>query len=246
MTKDEFSTKVDSFMNKYYLKFLDADGVYGNQCVDVIKAYFTEVVGISGKARGNAINYWDNCPELDKIANTPSGVPQKGDVIVWNKDIGSQYGHIAIFKQGNSKNFESFDQNFPTGSKCNIVNHSYKGVIGWLRPKNINDTPAAPTIDQKDTKINELTSQIASMNNMIGALNGQIESDSKKIKEQSALLEGNLVHLDELNKKILDLQLTLTDKENTIQSLQKDTLSELTWGQLISIIYEKIRSRKVV
>jgi len=133
---------IDEFFNKYDDQYIDFDGQYGSQCVDLIKAYFNEVVGISSDPRGNAINYWDNCPELEQIPNTLEGVPQKGDVMVWNAGIGSQYGHIAIAKGvGDTVRFDSFDQNFPIGTPCHFQNHNYKSVIGWLRPKNQPTTP---------------------------------------------------------------------------------------------------------
>ena len=37
---------ITQFFLKYNGKYLDEDGVYGAQCVDVIKAYFKEVLGI--------------------------------------------------------------------------------------------------------------------------------------------------------------------------------------------------------
>ena len=55
-------------------------------------------------------------------------------MIIWNKLLG-QYGHVAVFLEGDNKKFKSFDQNYPVGSACHIQDHDYKAVMGWLRPK---------------------------------------------------------------------------------------------------------------
>lgn len=140
MTRSEFNNKVDQFFAKYDDRKVDFDGIYGAQCVDEIKFYFQEVIGIEPRARGNAVNYWDNCPELTQIPNTPTGVPEKGDIVIWNAKIGSGSGHIAIAKGvGDTSNFDSMDQNWPVGSGCHFQAHNYNNVIGWLRAKNIDD-----------------------------------------------------------------------------------------------------------
>ncbi len=74
---------------------------------------------------------------FDWIPNTPTGVPQPGDIIVWGSQVG-QYGHTAIFIDGNAQSFRSFDQNWPVGSAAHIQAHNYTGVLGWLRLKKPN------------------------------------------------------------------------------------------------------------
>lgn len=68
------------------------------------------------------------------ITNTPTGVPSPGDLVVWgaNASVGVPYGHIAVFVSGNTRSFNSFDQNWPLGSRCHIQSHSYTDVQGWL------------------------------------------------------------------------------------------------------------------
>lgn len=125
-------------------KYLDYDGVYGVQCVDLIKYDLDKVFNIKPGAWGNAHAYYDNFydhPELvktfDRIANTPDFVPKKGDIVVWKKALNGAYGHIAIADGvGNTDYFYSYDQNW-TGhnDKCTRIYHSYKYVAGVLRPK---------------------------------------------------------------------------------------------------------------
>lgn len=126
---------VDQFTAKYNNKPIDFDGAYGDQCVDLVQQFSIEVLKISPWGSGNAIGRWANYPKdkFTKIPNSPSGVPQKGDVLIWGKSLG-EYGHIAVFLDGDAKNFRSFDQNFPLNSKCHVQKHNYNGLLGWLRP----------------------------------------------------------------------------------------------------------------
>ena len=119
------------FFIKYNNKFLDFDGVEGNQCVDVIKAYFTEVLGLP-PFKGNAIDYWNNPPiGFKKIAKSWFNSPQPGDILLW--DIG-QYGHIAVCNWSRMFDVGVFEQNNPLNSKCHFDIHNYANVLGWLRP----------------------------------------------------------------------------------------------------------------
>lgn len=127
------------FLNTYNGKFVDFDGAYGNQCFDLVNKWSTTLgyrpfgglyaSGIYSQPQGN----------YSQIPNTPDAVPQAGDIIVWNNRYGGGFGHTGIATgEGNTSYFESFDQNYPTGSPAHLVRHSYDGVIGWLRPNKLN------------------------------------------------------------------------------------------------------------
>lgn len=120
---------------------IDFDHVYGYQCVDLIRQYLVEVLGLPGYTipalgTGGARSVWFNpAPGFLKVPNTPLNVPLKGDIVVWGyyPFVTGFSGHIAVFHEGNVNVFTSFDQNYPKGSLCHLQSHSYKGVIGWLR-----------------------------------------------------------------------------------------------------------------
>lgn len=106
-----------------------------NQCVDNANGFLRDVRNVDIIEHANARDFWDRLPsdKFDKILNTPDGVPQRGDIVIWDA---WEYGHIAIAEgTGDTGWFRSFDQNFPIGSPCHFVDHNYYGVKGWLRYK---------------------------------------------------------------------------------------------------------------
>jgi len=118
---------------KYNGKHLDVDGVYGPQCVDIIKAYFQEVLDVP-VFQGNAIDYWTNPPlGFEKISKGLFNRPNPGDIIIWDTDY-NQYGHIAVCNWSRFLDLGVFEQNNPVGSPCHFNIHKYNNIIGWLRP----------------------------------------------------------------------------------------------------------------
>lgn len=74
---------------------------------------------------------------FDIIKNTPDAIPQAGDLVVWDTSVGVA-GHIAVATgKGNTSSFESLDQNWNGVQRVTVTNHTYSGVLGWLRPKAI-------------------------------------------------------------------------------------------------------------
>jgi hypothetical protein len=123
-----------------------------DQCVDLFRVYNRKVIGGNDMA-GNAVDYFTNYPVVyyDKIPNTPTGVPQLGDVIVWGTTYGT-YGHISVCTDiADTKGFTSFDQNDPLKSKCHFQPHTYNGVLGWLRPKQLPIEESGLTEDERRT-----------------------------------------------------------------------------------------------
>lgn len=134
---------LDQFITKWLGKKADWDGHFQGQCVDLFRYYVEEVLGFpQPKGVAGAKDFWTNYesdPNLknyyDKIPNTPTGVPEKGDVMLWNEKSGGGFGHVSIFIEGTATKFISFDQNWPTLSVCTKTSHTYTNVLGWLRPK---------------------------------------------------------------------------------------------------------------
>lgn len=135
MTFNEFCQDVNG-------KSLDYDGLYGYQCVDLIKVYLDWCFGIKPGAWGNAKDYWNalNKPGMSdyfyKVPNTRDLVVQRGDIVVWGAMRGNPYGHVAIgLGEGDVNGFQSLDQNWGT-PYVRQVGHNFDGVLGVLRLKN--------------------------------------------------------------------------------------------------------------
>ena len=139
--------KLDDFVKKYDGKQVEVAGSIGaeNQCVDLVNLYIRDMWG-------KKIIEWTNAKDFpsklydgyEYIKNTPDGVPNRGDVIVWGSGAGGGYGHIAIVLEATVNSFKSFDQNWSTKEYCKIENHRYNNVIGWFHPKgNMSDDEIA-------------------------------------------------------------------------------------------------------
>ena len=134
--------RVEDFFEKYNNKYVDYDGFYGTQCVDLVQYYNKEVVGGSFLAGEGAADIWKTYPKdkYKRRENTPEGVPEKGDIVIWDRIPNNKYsyGHIAIFNKGNVHEFTAFAQNRPQGSPSHFqYEQNYHLVLGWLRPKNM-------------------------------------------------------------------------------------------------------------
>lgn len=124
------------FKMKYMGKKPDYDGVYGAQCVDLIKLYATEVIG-SPPLYGDAHTYVKNPLPADYNyhRNSPFYIPSPGEIAIWNTNVGDGYGHAAIVLEAKLMWFVSLDLNWPKGAAVKLVRHNYKNVVGFLNPK---------------------------------------------------------------------------------------------------------------
>jgi hypothetical protein len=82
------------FVDKWNNKGCDWDSYYGFQCMDLAHQYAHDVVGHDFAPAPAAKDVWNQSPEgYDKIKNTPDGIPQKGDIIIWGIGVGPYLFH---------------------------------------------------------------------------------------------------------------------------------------------------------
>lgn len=131
----------DDFLIKYNGVYVDFDGYYGAQCMDLMHQYVYDVLGLTDArilAAPTAKDVYLGTPfgleYFDKIDNTPTGVPQEGDIVFFGTGVGPA-GHVCIFISGDANKFKSFDVNWPVGSPAHVQDHTYGYCLGWLRPK---------------------------------------------------------------------------------------------------------------
>lgn len=111
---------------------IDYDGVYGNQCVDLIKAYYN-YLGVS-PATGNGCDYATNTLP-DGWQRIYQATPQPGDILVYTDG----YGHVAIYEADRVHYHQNFnDSNYPNYSVVQCVGYMYNGLSnpywGVIRP----------------------------------------------------------------------------------------------------------------
>ena len=138
----------DNWVKAFKGKKLNPDGVSGVQCVDLIKHYCKNVIGIDKKYSdtwGNAIEWYTEFEKKPWLKNNFKMLPYKkgmnilkGDIVVF-KSAGS-YGHIAVCTGNqNGSSFEAYDQNYK-GTHAGMTKRSFDfsgnyQPLGFLRAK---------------------------------------------------------------------------------------------------------------
>lgn len=190
---------LDEFVKKYDGRYVEVSGPNSaNQCVDLANEYIRSVLNLPIIPFANAVDF----PTKDKehfnyIENTPEGVPKKGDLVIW----GGSFGHIAIFLDGNASGFNSFDQNYPTGTPCHIQHHTYlrPKVIGWMHPKE-NMDPLQECLAQHTKLVDECTT----LKKTIETLKAEEEAFRVDVANMKLAYEENIKKLNiQLDGKLL-------------------------------------------
>lgn len=139
-------------------KGLDYDGVYGNQCVDLIKYYYAHY-GVAGYARGNAIQYTSNSlpPGWTRVYSNY----QPGDVAVFRAKNGcsvcttGENGHVGIITSIDSVGFNAVNQNYAGRSYCTQNWFHVRCLACAIRPNFTSDTTPPTISNVRITDVNE-------------------------------------------------------------------------------------------
>lgn len=197
------------------------------QCVGLIEVWLDNLGLNTPHLYGNAKALLQNADpsKFDIIPNSPTNVPQAGDVIVWGASWGNGYGHTGIFCSGDVNSFSCFQQNDPTGSTPHAKTYSYTGVIGWLHPKAAVQAPTSQDAlaaclaqheklvteaGQKDATINNLNQQITSLNQQLASKDAEV--DSLKNQLTSVTLRAGLAEAQAADLPSLKDQLAQAEK----------------------------------
>lgn len=202
------------FRKKYLGTKVDWDKKYGGQCVDLFRQYVNDVLELKQpKGVVGAKDFWANY-EKDAILkdnfvlieNTPKAVPQEGDVMIWDAWKGNEFGHIAIFDNGDVNKFTSLDQNYPTLNKVTLTEHSYTNpkVLGWLRPKSMVKK------DQYELFYTELLIKYSELRKRWDERDkefDQLKAENKTLKRENEELKTELnTRLTEFEQAVKDLR----------------------------------------
>lgn len=148
-----------SFKTKWLGRRVDYDGVYGYQCVDLIKQYLAEEFGLKPGAWGNAIDYWyhTNSNILTKLDRLSTSSAKRGDIVVLKGINGNPYGHIGV-ADGDSGiiNVTILEQNGSTGGGSGTGGDAIRTravprwrVVGVLRPKTYKPVLKMPPVGSR-------------------------------------------------------------------------------------------------
>lgn len=143
---------LDQFIVKYNGRYCDFDKNGSFQCVDLMRSFVSEVLGIPGyNSDLPALGNWGHAKDLfikfpvngkyfKKVVNTPTGIPPKGSIVFFKTSILPKWlygidGHVAIVDSATVMQVTLFEQNYPTKSSCKFGIHLYKDCLGWLVKK---------------------------------------------------------------------------------------------------------------
>ena len=134
------------WVKKYEGTKIDYDGVYGVQCVDLIKHYIDKVLEIKPQNIGNAIDYFKKRKTLKYLKENFTAYDykkgfkfKKGDIIVMQGL--SSYGHIAVCSgKYTDAGVYAYDENYKgSGDGMTLRFFEYNGyykIKCILRPVN--------------------------------------------------------------------------------------------------------------
>ncbi|ANM47009.1 lysin [Staphylococcus phage vB_SauS_IMEP5] len=156
MAVTKTKAQAHAYMNKLVGKGWDFDNAFGWQCFDLVNFYWNYLTG--GQLYGlyaKDIPFKNNFNGLATVyENTPSFLPQKGDIVVWNGNWGEGAGHVAIVQSANINTFVSLDQNWWGGGEnktevAQYISHTYDFPMYFIRPH----YKAKTTIKDKVTSV---------------------------------------------------------------------------------------------
>lgn len=218
---------LDQFIKKYTGKFVEYhsfDPAAKFQCVDLANIYIVEVLGYTPIIGTNAQDFPNKAgKEFNYILNTPAGVPNKGDLVIFKS--ADNVGHISIFLQGSTSLFTSFDQNYPTGSPCKTVQHNYRNVLGWLQPKkeSMTDTIAVEkkVFEELVAKSSRADSFAAIGFTSAAQVEQLIRDHKTELENKNAEIASHKSAAEEARKSLNELIVACSKSLNTVQEIEQ-------------------------
>ena len=216
------------FISRWSGQPIDFDGVYPNQCMDLMHFYVYEVLGLTDKyllaapsARQVFTNFKPDWGKFfDKIDNTLTNIPPKGDIIFFSS---GEFGHVSIFIEGDAKNFKSFDANWPVGSLPHIQSHNYAECLGWLHPKTVGYDCEAK-LSKLQLEYNNLQNNLINLKKEFEKLQTDYKTMEKKYISD---LDSKQEHIESLQKTGAEMTAQLSSMQKSYQTLQDQLKANL-------------------
>ena len=145
----------------------DVDGYFGSQCVDLINFYLKKFWNIL--LGGNAIDLLNSAKAkgMTVIYNAPGVNPKAGDIFVMEVPY-HQFGHTGIvLEDSDGYTIKTLEQNIDgnadaliNGGPARFNERDFTGIIGWIRPSNIDYGNENTTTYTEDTTYLRQTPQV--------------------------------------------------------------------------------------
>lgn len=142
MTVNKTKAQAIAYLNTLKGYWWDFDGAFGAQCFDLANMYWNYLTG--GRLAGyyaKDIPFKNNFTGLANVyENTPSFLPQKGDICVLHSGYGGGAGHVFIVWSANLNSLVGLDQNWYGGAQNNppevaqLITHTYDNPMYFIRP----------------------------------------------------------------------------------------------------------------
>lgn len=117
--------------------WIDVDGYYGAQCVDLTMAYSKKFGNF--QMYGNALDYLTNELPKNWTRFSKDEVPiEAGDIAIWRWSNQDVFGHVSIVIAVNGNLITSVDQNVDgtpaSGGVARIKTRDNSCLVGFIRP----------------------------------------------------------------------------------------------------------------
>ncbi|REI17839.1 hypothetical protein DOS74_02990 [Staphylococcus felis] len=131
--------QINNIVNSYIGKYVDFDGYYAFQCMDLAVSYVYSLTDGKYRMWGNAKDAINNAfPDGWKIVKNESHtVPKKGWIAVFTTGVYSTYGHIGIvYNGGNTNHFQILEQNYDgmANTPAKLRWDDYTGLTHFIVP----------------------------------------------------------------------------------------------------------------
>src|SRR3990167_2685488 len=182
---------------------------------------------------------------FDLIPNTPTGIPQDGDIVVWNKTSANVAGHIAVaLGGGTTSKFKCFEQNAPTGTNAHIGEKSYTNVLGWLRPKIQESSVTEPnwfkTLLQEAGLTLENEGAFRAFWEKAKRYDDEVRSLQEQVKSANEALSDRALEVSVLTEKNQKLSDQATEAQEQLNKTRSDLNTATSEKQTLQFQLEKL------
>lgn len=140
-------------------KGYDYDNAYGWQCFDTANYYWHQLFGhgLKGNGAADIPTHNDFKGEATVYENTKSFLAKPGDLVIFNKNYGGGYGHVAIVVDATLDQLDVVEQNWLGGGldKTEVTTrrkHNYDFPMWFIRPNFKAEVKKATTTQKATVK----------------------------------------------------------------------------------------------